>query len=114
LDPKHGNKVFDKEREGVQKLQELIKDKKNTIPDDTLLGFIHCFTGVDRQLAVTAIDEAATNGGKPEKIAKARREVAKGDEDAADGKYDHAIEHYKHAWKQTGRIRIDTIPGPAG
>jgi hypothetical protein len=114
LDPKHGNKVFDKEREGVQKLQELIKDKKNTIPDDTLLGFIHCFTGVDRQLAVTAIDEAAANGAKPEKVAKARAELAKGDEDAAEGEYDHAIEHYKHAWEQAGRIRIDPMPGPAG
>jgi hypothetical protein len=115
LNPKHGNKVFDNEREGIKKLQELIKDKKNTIPDDTLLGFIQCFTSVDRQLALTAIDEAAANGVKPMKIAKAREELAKGDEDAAEGDYDDAVEHYKHAWEQTGKIRIEPMmPTPAG
>jgi tetratricopeptide (TPR) repeat protein len=114
LNPKQGNKVFDKEKEGVHKLEELLKDKKNTIPDDTLVGFIHCFTSVDRQLAVAAIDEAAAHGAKPEKIAKAREDLAKGDADAAKGDYDHAIDHYKHAWEQTGRIRIDPMPGPAG
>src|SRR5262249_15056987 len=85
LDPKKGNKVFDNEKDGVHKLEDLLTDEKNTIPADTLLGFIHCFTSVDRQLAVTAIDDAVANGGKAEKIAKAREELAKGDDAAADG-----------------------------
>jgi tetratricopeptide (TPR) repeat protein len=112
LDPKHGNKVFDREKDGVHKLEELLNG--GTIPDDSLLGFIRCFTSVDRQLAVTAIDEAAAHGVKPKKVAKAREELAKGDAESAQGDYDHAIEHYKHAWEQTGKVRIDPAPAPGG
>jgi tetratricopeptide (TPR) repeat protein len=114
LQPKHGSKVFDRERQGVKKLQDLINDKNNDIPEDTLLGFIRCFTGVDRQLAETAIEEAPGLGVKPKKIEKARQELAKGDAEAAKGHYDHAIDHYKHAWEQTARVRIDPMPMAGG
>jgi hypothetical protein len=96
-EPKHGEKVFNEEKDAVNKLRELIKDQKSTIPDATLQDFIDPLVGADRQLAVVAIADAA--GGDPKDIAKANEELAKGDSEAADGKYTDAIEHYRNAWK---------------
>jgi hypothetical protein len=92
-----GNKVFDEEREAVKKLQEIQKDKKSTIPDGDLQGFIDRIVAVDRQLAQTAVDDAA--GGNANELDKANDELAKGDAEAAAGKPTNAIDHYKHAWE---------------
>jgi hypothetical protein len=106
LQRKHGDRVFHEEHDAVKKLQHLLKDKKSDIPDATLLAFIQCFTSVDRQLAVIAVDEAEAAGVQPKKIAQDRKEIEKGDEEAARGKYDKAIEHYRHAWKHAVHIKI--------
>lgn len=96
LDPKHGEKVFQEEKDAVVKLLELIKDKKSTIPDATLEGFINRLVSADKLLASTAISDAA--GGDAKKIDKANDELSKGDARAEDGKFVDAIEHYRNAW----------------
>jgi hypothetical protein len=97
LQPKHGDKVFQEEKDAIVKLLELLKDKKSTIPDATLQGFINRLVSADKLLASTAISDAA--GGDAKKIDKANEELSKGDARALDGKFVDAIEHYRNAWK---------------
>jgi uncharacterized repeat protein (TIGR02543 family) len=99
VDPKHGKKVFNEEKEAVVKLAELIKDKKCKIPDATLQGFINRLVSADRALASVAIKDAIGMGGDAKKIDKANKELGKGDAKAADNKFADAIEHYRKAWK---------------
>jgi hypothetical protein len=97
LDPKHGEKVFQEEKDAVVKLLDLMKDKKSTIPDATLQGFINRLVSADRLLASGAINDAA--GGDVKKIDKANEELSKGDARVADSHFTDAIEHYRNAWK---------------
>jgi hypothetical protein len=97
LDPKHGNQFFDREKDAVNKLNELLKDKHSKIPTATLKGFIGNLIDADRALAQVAINAAA--GGDPKEIDKANEELAKGDIDLANSKYGNAIEHYRLAWQ---------------
>jgi hypothetical protein len=100
LQAKHGEKVFNEEKDAVVKLLELIKDKKSAFyQSTTLLGFIDRLVSADRLLASTAIDEAVTAGGDAKKIDKANDELGKGDARVADGHFTDAIEHYRNAWK---------------
>jgi parallel beta-helix repeat protein len=104
LQTKHGDKVFNEEKDTVVKLLELLKDKKSTIPDATLQGFIDRLVSADKLLASTAISDAA--GGNAKKIDKANEELGKGDARILDGKFTDAIEHYRNAWKQA----IEAMP----
>jgi len=56
LDPKHGHKVFDLDRDAVAKLMQL--NKKSTIPDATLQGMIDSLLQADRILAENALADA--------------------------------------------------------
>ncbi|HEX3085833.1 MAG TPA: thrombospondin type 3 repeat-containing protein [Pyrinomonadaceae bacterium] len=96
--PKGGEKVFNEEKDAVNKLRELMKDKHSTIPDATLQGFIKRIQLADRRLAEVAINDHS--GGDSKKLAKANEELSKGDSEYADGKPDSAIEHYRVAWDQ--------------
>jgi hypothetical protein len=98
LDPKHGEKVFQEEKDAVVKLLELIKDKKSAFFESaTLQGFVDRLISADRLLASGAINDAA--GGDVKKIDKANEELLKGDARALDRKFVDAIEHYRNAWK---------------
>jgi len=99
VQPKKGEKVFQEERDAVNQLRNLLKDKKSAIPDATILGFIDRIVAADRGLAEAVIADALAANGDPKDIAKANEELAKGVREAADGKYDVAIEHYRNAWK---------------
>jgi len=96
--PKGGEKVFNEEKDAVNQLKNLMKDKHSTIPDATIQGFIDRIVKADRRLAEVAISDHA--GGDPKKIAKANDELSKGDSEATAGKPDAAIEHYRNAWDQ--------------
>ena len=99
-DSKHGEKVFSEEKDAVNKLVELIKDKKSNIPDATLLGFINRLVAADHALAKAAINQAtSTPGAKPEQLKDASKEFDKAYQLFLDGKYVDAIEHYKNAWQ---------------
>jgi hypothetical protein len=95
LQAKHGEKVFNEEKDAVVKLLELLKDKKSTIPDAKLQGFIDRLVGADKALAQAAVDAAPSGKEKD----KAMEELLKGDARALDGKFVDAIEHYRNAWK---------------
>jgi hypothetical protein len=99
LNPKHGERVFNEEKDAVVKLAELVKDKKSAIPDATLQGFINRLLSADRALASVAIKDAIGMGGDAKKIDKANEELGKGDAKAADNKFADAFEHYRNAWK---------------
>ena len=98
--PKGGEKVFNEEKDAVNQLKNLMKDKHSTIPDATLQGFINRIVAADQRLAQVAINDAIGRGGDSKKIAKANEELAKGDSENSEGKPDNAIEHYRTAWDQ--------------
>jgi hypothetical protein len=100
LDPKRGRKVFDREKEAVGKLMELLKSKNSAIPDATLQGMINTLVQADRILAEDALADAIAASGDPHKLAQAQHELAKAADEVASGHFDHAIEHYRKAWKK--------------
>lgn len=97
-DPEKGDKVFQNEKEAVQRLAEILKDKKSGIADAALQDWIEVLVGAGRALAQTAITDAGAGDAK--KLEEAAREMAKAEEAAGGGKPAQAIEHYKNAWKR--------------
>ena len=98
LDLKHGDKVFNEEKDVVVKLLELLKDKKSTLTNAQramLQSSIDRLVGADKALAQAAIDAAPSGKEKD----KAMEELLKGDARILDGKFADAIEHYRNAWK---------------
>jgi hypothetical protein len=100
LQSKGGEKVFDREKEAVNELQGLLKDKKAQLDDALVQGFIVRLGRCDRTLAETAIIDAISSKGDTKKIANAQNELAAGDRDAAGRKYPPAIDHYRNAWRK--------------
>ena len=98
LDPKRGERVFEDEKEATQKLAELRKSKKSGLADATLANWIRLLVADDRELAQTAITDAAA--GDQKSLAEAAKELAKGDAEGSAGRANSAIEHYKIAWKK--------------
>ena len=103
LDPKHGQKVFDREREAVGKLMGLLESKNSEVPDTALQGMIDSLVQADGILAEDALADAVAASGDADKIAHAQQELAKAADEAAKGRFDHAIEHYRKAWKNAER-----------
>jgi len=99
-DAKRGDQVFQDHKAAVQILAALMKDKKSTIPDATIQGWIDAIVAADRSLALDAINAAVLAGGDAKKVADANKELAKGDAEGADGKSTQAIDHYLNAWKK--------------
>jgi tetratricopeptide (TPR) repeat protein len=93
-----GNAIFNRYKDAVQKLMEMIQDTSTpAIPDATIQNWINILLAIDRDLAQTAIMEANV-AIDPGKIAKALEDLGKGDADAARGDFDKAIEDYRKAW----------------
>ena len=98
-----GGMVFQREKQAVQKLDELLKSKQSKLPKATLRDFIDRLVGADRLLAVVALDEAETAGANPKQLALASRQLARGDELVAGGRFSDAIEAYRIAWMEALR-----------
>ena len=90
---KKGEHVFENEKEAVQKLRELLNDRKSGVADATLQGWIDTLVAVDRALAQIAIDEATAAGGSPKRLAEAAREMAKAADDLARGRPEGNPQH---------------------
>ena len=104
LDPKHGKKVFDRQRHAFKELMHLVKKPKGLDDDDVeaLEQAIDALLDANRQLAQTAIDDAPDpddNKKAAKELDKANDELEKGDEERAKGKFDKAIDKYKKAWE---------------
>lgn len=89
LQPKLGDQVFDRDKDAVQKLQELAN--KNSALAHVLQDSIKMKVLSTRILAEVAIHESSGND-----LTQALKELAKGD--ASNNAHD-AIDHYKNAWK---------------
>jgi hypothetical protein len=100
LEPRHGEEVFDEEKDSVNELRELIRRNRSSIPGALLQGFVDRMVRVDRQLAVVAINEAIAAGGDRNKIARAQEELARGNSDIAADRFESGIEHYREAWER--------------
>ena len=94
-----GNAIFNRYKDAVQKLMQMISDTNMpSVPDATIQNWINVLVAIDRDLAQTAITEANAAGVVPNKIDKALADLAQGDADAASGNFDTAIEDYRKAW----------------
>lgn len=113
LDIKKGHKVFDEEKNAVEKLMKLIKhddEKKKSISPELEAAAqfgIDNLVNADRVLAITAMLDATSipvdNPKDQKKVdkenTKSSEEFVKGDEERDDGDFDKAIKHYEKAWK---------------
>lgn len=93
---KSGKRVFDDEKEAVEKLQELLKDAKSGVARAKVQGWIAALVAVDKALAETAVDEATLSA---KQAAAVDKELGKAAAALAKGKPAEAIEHFKHAWQ---------------
>lgn len=94
-----GNGIFNRYKDAVQKLMDMIEDRSSSaIPDSTIRNWISVLVAIDRDLAQSAITDATGSGVDPKKINKALGDLAQGDSDAARGSFDKAIEDYRKAW----------------
>ena len=94
-----GDAIFNRYKDAVQKLMEMIRDTSTpSVPDATIQNWINVLVAIARDLAQTAITEASASGIAQGKIDKASADLAQGDADAARGSFDNAIEDYRKAW----------------
>jgi hypothetical protein len=94
-----GDAIFNRYKDAVQKLMEMIRDPSTpSVPDATIQNWINVLVAIARDLAQTAITEASASGITQGKIDKASADLAQGDADAARGSFDNAIEDYRKAW----------------
>lgn len=84
----------------MQKLRQLLRDRKSGVADASLQSWINTLVTIDRALAQIAIDEATAAGGNDKRVAEANREMARAADRLAKGRPANAIEHYKHAWQK--------------
>ncbi|MEW6196883.1 MAG: Calx-beta domain-containing protein [Bacteroidota bacterium] len=98
LQSQKGEKIFDKTKDAVNKLSDLMKEKKSSIAPGVLQGFIDRIVQVDRILATIAINDAVNLGGDTNDITKANEELSKGDNKILNAKYESGIEHYRKSW----------------
>ena len=94
-----GDAIFNRYKDAVQKLMEMIQDTSTPgVPDATIQNWINVLMAIDRDLAQTAIAEANAAGVAQNRIDKALADLSQGDADAARGSFDKAIEDYRNAW----------------
>jgi hypothetical protein len=108
LESKHGERVFQEEKETVKTLLNALDRNSTTLSAVVVQHVIERIVGADRLLAAVAIAEAA-GAGDAKKIREAQRELARGDAEAADANPEKAIEHYTHAWRHATRMKITKV-----
>jgi len=90
-----GDAIFTEGKNALIPLLAILKDSKTTIAASALQPIVNRIVADLRQLALTAINDAAARGAN---VDKARAELAKGDADIQSGQYESGIEHYRSAW----------------
>jgi hypothetical protein len=103
LDPKHGSRVFQEEKDAVGKLMEILKDKKeSSAVKNVTKEIISKLLQVDELLADTAIRDAKALGSTDcrviHEIKEADKEFSEALHEITRGDYDNAVEEFKHAW----------------
>jgi hypothetical protein len=100
VDAKHGQQVFDSQKDAVGKLMNLLGNKKSEIPDATLQSMIDDIVHVARIVAERAVADAIAASGDPEKIAQAQDELDEANAQLAAGNFAAAIQNFRQAWKK--------------
>ena len=98
----------------AKSLQDIMDSKKCPVDPAVLQGLIDRIVKCDRLLAIISIQDAATAGLSPKKVAEDLALVAKGDREAAAGHYANAIEHYRNAWRHALQLSIQVGLNPDG
>jgi len=103
LDPKHGAKVFQEEKDAVGKLMNILKDKATgSAVKNIIQAVIGKLLLIDQLLANTAIKDAkalgSTNRRVIHEIKEAGREFCEAIREIKKKNYDDAVEEFKHAW----------------
>jgi|GEM_PF-1693784 len=91
-----GDGIFSAGKDAVTKLLLILKDSQSSIDRAALQPIVDRIVTDLRQLALTAINDAAARGAN---VDKARTELAAGDADIQSGQYESGIEHYRGAWR---------------
>jgi hypothetical protein len=100
LQQHHGVKVFEKEKQAVDKLTQMLADPATSIPAATLQAWIGVLTNADRVLATTQLNAAIAANGDAGSISQSQALIAAGDTAAASGNNSGAITNYKNAWQK--------------
>lgn len=95
----NGKKVFDEEKKAVAALNNMLKDGKSLIQDNTLENFLGRILEIDYELASIAIEDAVMQGGNNKSIQKAKKELVDGNSDTSEGKFTNAVNRYGNAWQ---------------
>ena len=106
LHARGGNTAMNEEKLAANKLAEIMEARGCPIAPAVLQGFIDRIVKCDRLLAIISIQEAASAGLNPKKVAQDYALVAKGDREAAAGHYANAIEHYRNAWRHALQLQL--------
>jgi hypothetical protein len=93
-------KVFEKEKQAVDKLTAILNDSSASISHATLQGWIATLTNADRILASTQLGDVIAAGGNAAAIVQAQAFFAAGDAAVVAGGNSAGIQNYKNAWKQ--------------
>jgi hypothetical protein len=100
LDPGQGGKVFDLEKDAVNQLTDLVKDKGT--PDaviSTAFTAIDRLVGIDIELAKIQLQDSTETGGDSKKLSQAINSIARATNDDQAGKPSKAIDDAKQAWQ---------------
>lgn len=106
LQPKGGNKAMNDEKLAANDLEGILYAKKCPLDPAILQGLLGRIAKSDRLLAVISIQEAASAGLKPQKIAQDLELLARGDAEVAAGHYAKGIEFYRNAWRHALQLRL--------
>ncbi len=120
LNPKYGKQVFDKEKEAVLELMEILRgtDATQTVKNKIRTAMDE-LVRADKEIALIAIFDAKAKGSTDCRVI---HEIKEADEEYSEalkaitkGNYDHAVEEFEHAWiraqhamkKQFGDVNAD-------
>lgn len=103
LSPRHGYKVFEEEKNAVNTLTWILRDRRTSLPKETIQEYIDILVKVDRRLAEIAIEDAIAQSGRARDIARAQDALERGDRLATYGRLEAAIEQYRNAWNHAIR-----------
>ncbi len=114
LHARGGNTAMNEEKLAANKLAEIMEARGCPVAPAVLQGFIDRIVKCDRLLAIISIQEAASAGLNPKKVAQDYALVAKGDREADMGHYANAIEHYRNAWRHALQLQLQVDLNPDG
>lgn len=103
LVPAGGETVFTEEKNAINILRILIKEKKSRIDEPAVQGLISRLVAADRTLVEVVIADAVERGADLKELARAKQQLEDGDSEDANNQPINAIERYRAAWKQVLR-----------